>query len=87
MAAVRTYPSDVKDEEWAFVAPYLCSMREDAPQREYAFRDLFNALCYLAHTGCPWRYLPHDLPPLGLRSTSNGRAGGMHGCLNLLYTT
>jgi transposase len=63
MAAVRTYPSDVKDEEWAFVAPYLCSMREDAPQREYALRDLFNALRYLAHTGCPWRYLPHDLPP------------------------
>jgi transposase len=63
MATVRTYPSDVKDEEWAFVAPYLCLMREDAPQREYALRDLFNALRYLAHTGCPWRYLPHDLPP------------------------
>ena len=63
MAAVRTYPSDVKDEEWAFVAPYLCLMGEDAPQREYALRDLFNALRYLAHTGCPWRYLPHDLPP------------------------
>ena len=26
-------------------------------------RSLFNALRYLAHTGCPWRYLPHDLPP------------------------
>ena len=65
MAAVRTYPSDVKDEEWSFVAPYLCLMREDAPQRDYPLplRDLFNALRYLAHTGCPWRYLPHDLPP------------------------
>ena len=38
-------------------------MREDAPQREYALRDFFNGLRYLAHTGCPWRYLPHDLPP------------------------
>ncbi|SFQ27577.1 IS5 family transposase [Hymenobacter arizonensis] len=63
MAAVRTYPSDVKDEEWAFVAPYLALMREEAPQREYPLRALFNALRYLAHTGCPWRYLPHDLPP------------------------
>jgi transposase len=63
MAAVRTYPSDVKDEEWAFVAPYLCLMREDAPQRDHALRDVFNALRYLAPTGCPWRYLPHDLPP------------------------
>jgi transposase len=63
MAAIRTYPSDVKDEEWAFVAPYLALMREEVPQREYPLRSLFNALCYLAHTGCPWRYLPHDLPP------------------------
>jgi transposase len=63
MATVRTYPSDVKDEEWAFVAPHLCLMREDAPQRDYALRDLFHALRYLAHTGRPWRYLPHELPP------------------------
>jgi len=63
MAALRTYPSDVKDEEWAFVAPYLALMREEVPQREYPLRALFNALRYLAHTGCPWRYLPHDLPP------------------------
>lgn len=63
MAAQRTYPSDVPDEEWAFVAPYLALMREEAPQRKYPLRALFNALRYLAHTGCPWRYLPHDLPP------------------------
>jgi transposase len=38
-------------------------MREEVPQRQYPLRALFNALRYLAHTGCPWRYLPHDLPP------------------------
>ncbi|RZJ57808.1 MAG: IS5 family transposase [Hymenobacter sp.] len=59
MTAVRIYPSDVSEEEWAFVAPYLALLREDAPQRDYPLRDLFNALRYLAHTGCPWR----DLPP------------------------
>ena len=63
MAILRTYPSDVKDEEWSFVAPYLVLMNEEASQREYPLRALFNALRYLAHTGCPWRYLPHDLPP------------------------
>lgn len=51
MTAVRTYPSDVKDEEWSFVAAYLCLMSEDAPQRGYALRDVFNALRYLTHTG------------------------------------
>jgi transposase len=38
-------------------------MREDAPQREYPLRDLFNAIRYVVKTGCQWRFLPHDLPP------------------------
>ena len=63
MAPTRSYPSDVSDDEWAFVAPYLCLMREDAPQRAHPLRALFNGLRYLGHTGCQWRYLPHDLPP------------------------
>jgi hypothetical protein len=25
------YPTDVTDKEWAFLAPYLTLMREDAP--------------------------------------------------------
>src|SRR5271169_4430187 len=57
------YPSDVTDEEWLFVAPYLALCREDAPQRDYPLRDVFNALRYLAKTGCHWRMLPNDLPP------------------------
>lgn len=57
------YPSDVSDEEWAFCAPYLCLMREDAPQREHSLRELFNGLRYIVRAGCPWRMLPHDLPP------------------------
>ena len=57
------YPSDVTDEEWSFVVPYLLLCREDAPQREYSLRAVFNGLRYLVRTGCQWRYLPHDLPP------------------------
>lgn len=59
----KGYPSDVSDEEWAFCAPYLTLMRENAPQREYSLRDLFNALRYFIRAGCPWRMLPNDLPP------------------------
>jgi hypothetical protein len=40
----KRYPSDVSDEEWAFVAPYLTWMTPAAPQREYALRDVFDAL-------------------------------------------
>ena len=38
------YPSDVTDEEWSFVVPYLLLCREDAPQREYPLRAVFNQL-------------------------------------------
>lgn len=57
------YPSDVSDEEWAFVAPYLTLMTEDAPQRDHDLREVFNGLRWIVRTGSPWRYLPNDLPP------------------------
>ena len=59
----KSYPSDVTDAEWEFLLAYLSLMREDAPQREYPLRDLFNAIRYVVRTGCQWRYLPHDFPP------------------------
>src|SRR4051812_1267756 len=61
--ARKPYPSDVTDEEWAFVAPYLTLMREDAPQREHALREVFNALRYVVRGGQAWRMMPNDLPP------------------------
>ena len=57
------YPSDVSDEEWAFVAPYLALCREDSEQREYNLRAVFNGLRYIVRTGGQWRYMPNDLPP------------------------
>jgi transposase len=59
----KAYGSDVTDAEWTFLLPYLCLMREDAPQRDHSLRELFNALRYLVKTGCTWRFLPHDFPP------------------------
>jgi transposase len=61
--ARKPYPSDVTDEEWAFVAPYLTLMRQDAPQREHSLREVFNALRYFVRGGLTWRMLPNDLPP------------------------
>jgi transposase len=59
----KSYPSDVSDEEWAFVAPYVTLMREDAPQREYPLREVYNGLRYILRTGVQWRMMPNDLPP------------------------
>ena len=49
-AARKPYPSDVRDDEWAFVAPYLTLMREDASQ-VYSLRDVFNGLRSIVKTG------------------------------------
>jgi transposase len=49
--ARKGYPSDVSDDEWAFVAPYLTLMREYAPQREHSLREVFNGLRYIVRTG------------------------------------
>jgi len=59
----RAYASDVSDEEWAFVAPYLTLMKEDAPQREHSLREVFNGLRWIVRSGAEWRLMPHDLPP------------------------
>jgi len=61
--ARKPYPSDVTDDEWAFVAPYLTLMAEHAPQRCHPLRELFNGLRYIVRTGLQWRQMPHDLPP------------------------
>jgi transposase len=49
----KGYPSDVSDEEWGFCLNYLTLMKEDAPQREYSLRGVFNALRYLVRVGGP----------------------------------
>ena len=59
----RAYASDVSDEEWALVAPYVTLMTEAAPQRRHALREVINGLRWLVQAGAPWRMLPNDLPP------------------------
>ncbi len=56
-------PSDVSDDEWAFVVPYLILLPEDAGQRTYSLREVFNGLRWIVRAGAPWRMMPNDLPP------------------------
>jgi transposase len=58
----KPYPTDVGDEEWAFVAPYLTLLPEDAGQRRHDLREVFNALRWIVRAGAAWRLLPHDFP-------------------------
>jgi transposase len=63
MTTRKPYPSDVSNEEWTFVAPYLALVREDAPQRTHDLRAVFDALRWIVRAGAPWRMIPNDFPP------------------------
>jgi len=63
MSPRNPYPSDVSDDEWAFVAPYLTLLSEDAGQRHDELREVYNGLRWIVRTGATWRMMPHDLPP------------------------
>jgi transposase len=57
----KPYPSDVSDDEWALVAPYLTLLPGNSTP---AARGL-QWLRYVVKTGAPWRWMPDDLPPSG----------------------
>ncbi|HKR89311.1 MAG TPA: IS5 family transposase [Phenylobacterium sp.] len=59
----KPYSTDVSDEEWAFVAPYLALLPEEAGQRRHDLREVFNGLRYVMKGGVTWRLVPNDLPP------------------------
>ncbi len=62
------YPSDLTDDQWAVVGPFLQAWKDRHPsvsghQGRYELREIVNAIFYQNRTGCQWAYLPHDLPP------------------------
>jgi len=57
------YPSDVTDEEWAYVEPLLPPAKRGGRRREVDVREVFNGVMYVLSTGCQWRYIPKDFPP------------------------
>jgi len=59
----KAYPSDLTDEQWALLAPYLPTVQGPGAPRRVDLREILNALLYLSRAGCQWRMLPHDLPP------------------------
>ena len=61
----KPYPSDLTDERWALLEPPLPRAKPGGRPRSVDLREVANAMLYLLRTGCPWRSLPHDLPPWG----------------------
>ncbi len=58
------YPSDLTDREWALLAPMLPPARPGGRPRTTCLREVMNAILYIASSGCQWRMLPKDFPPV-----------------------
>ncbi len=54
------YASDLTDAEWASIAPFMPPPKTTGRPRTTSLRDVFNAILYMATTGCQWRMLPND---------------------------
>ena len=57
------YPSDLTDDEWAYVAPLIPPAKPGGNKRTVNIREVMNGVMYVLSTGCQWRALPKDLPP------------------------
>ncbi|WP_420899364.1 IS5 family transposase [Micromonospora chalcea] len=63
VSARRGYPSDLTDAQWALIEPLLPEPNTDGRREKHPRREIVNAILYVVRSGCPWRYLPADLPP------------------------
>jgi putative transposase len=59
----RRYQTDLSDEEWSYIEPYLPDPRAPGRPRLHALREILDAIFYILRSGCAWRLLPHDFPP------------------------
>ncbi len=56
----RRYASDATDAEWSHIAPLLPAAKRGGRPRTTDLRDVFDAILYMASTGCQWRMLNGD---------------------------
>jgi len=59
----KRYPTDLTDEEWDLIQPFLPKVARRGRKPCTDLREVLNALRYLARSGGGWRMLPHDFPP------------------------
>jgi transposase len=57
------YPSDLTDEEWALVEPFIPPAKRGGRRRTVDVREVLDGILYVLATGCQWQALPKDLPP------------------------
>lgn len=60
--ARKSYPTDLKDEEWEMIKPLIPEEKPGGRPRGQEIREVVNAIFYILRAGCAWRMLPNDFP-------------------------
>ncbi len=58
----KTYPTDLSERQWKLLETMLPPPEALGRKRSVDLREIINALCYLARSGCQWRMLPKQYP-------------------------
>src|ERR671911_769027 len=77
----RSYSTDLTDIEWECLEPHVPAPSKRGRPRSHAIRKILDAVFYVLKSGCPWRLLPREFPPLGdrlllVQTMANGRHVG-----------
>ena len=57
------YPSDLTEDEWRLVEPFIPPARHGGRKRHVNVKEVLNSIFYVLATGCQWSALPKDLAP------------------------
>lgn len=63
MTTRKPYSTDISDSQWSILKPLIPASKPGGRPRTVNMREIINAIFYILATGCPWRLMPHDLPP------------------------
>ena len=56
----KRYPSDLTDEEWERIKPFLPKPPKRGRKLMVNLREILNAIRYVARSAGGWRMLPHE---------------------------
>ena len=62
MPRTPSYPSDLRDAEWAIAEPLVPAPRSGGRPARHRRRDILDAIFYIKRGGVSWRMLPIDFP-------------------------
>ena len=58
-----SYSSDLAYEQWALLEPVFNGPGKREPKHAADLRSVVDAMLYISHTGCQWRFLPESFGP------------------------